>query len=96
MTSYIHKNWCGQGDRLVVHPKGLPPEATGNPDIVRTPRAEEAAQAARELYGKPFKASKAHLDAAGGQARLPLRYHTNLVFHFHPETLVFIESFPCR
>lgn len=22
---YLHSNFCGLGDRLVVHPKGLPP-----------------------------------------------------------------------
>ena len=25
MKAYLHKNWCGLGDRVIVHPKGLPP-----------------------------------------------------------------------
>lgn len=92
MTAYIHKNWCGVGDRLVVHPAGCP--RTDSPVIESAPLGEQAISAALALCGTPYEATRADLAAAGPRAMLPLRLHNNRVFHFHPETLAFIESFP--
>lgn len=93
MTAYLHKNWCGLGDRIVVHPKGRP-TTTDKSIIDDTPHKEEALAAAEALYGQPFEAKHIDIVAAGPRAMRPLRHHSNRVFHFHPETLELLNTFP--
>ena len=57
MTAYLHKNWCGLGDRVIVHPKGLPPGwHESNLDSITRARALEAAG------DKPRRGLVVHLD----------------------------------
>jgi hypothetical protein len=79
MEAYLHKNWCGLGDRVIVHPQGLPP---GWKESNLTVEQQSAAKTAVRDKIQPTQAqirSGAH----------PQRE----VFHLNPETLEVIDTF---
>jgi hypothetical protein len=48
MRAYLHKNYCGLGDRIIVHPRGLPPGWT---ESNLSMEGQERARAAAYRYG---------------------------------------------
>ena len=90
MTTYLHKNWCGLGDRLVVHPRGLPPGWVESEVI--EPRGQEALDKVRSLIGQPFEPTPAD-KLASGPLCVEFRLHSNRVYHLNPNTLDLIETF---
>lgn len=93
MTAYLHKNWTGLGDRIVVHPRGAP---SALPDRHLAPEvAERALATVKGLYGQPFEPRHIDRIVAGPDAR-DFRYHSNRVYHLDPETLEPLTSFPLQ
>lgn len=93
MTTYLHKNWCGLGDRLIVHPRGLPP--SWKESNVIEPRGQEALDKVQGLYGQPFEPTPADKLASGPHC-VSWTLHSNRVYHLNPVTLDLIETFPVQ
>ena len=93
-------DFCGQGNRIIIHPKGLPPgwrESNLDPETQRKAhrKAEEIVAAKIPIKGEAVlrilrrqspEASPAHIGF--------VQFHH--VIHLNPETLELIEVFPVQ
>jgi hypothetical protein len=96
MTAYLHRNYCGLGDRIVIHPKGLPPGWT---ESNLSKEGQERALAAAEGIvasgaTRPHTAADSFANRAIYGKLVPVTRRD--VLHLNPETLELIEALPLQ